>query len=202
MIKTVYFDLGNVLIFFSMPKMLSQLSNCTGIPVPKIKQLLLKSNLRELYEKGLIDTDQLYKTFVHHAHKSFSLHEFMINFSDIFTPNTEIIPIIKSLKKEKIRLILLSNTSECHFNYAYSHYPILQEFDHKILSYEMGVWKPDSSIFEKALTFSECEKEECFYTDDISHFIKSARRVGLPGEIYTDVPSLKGHLSERGLHFK
>lgn len=197
-LKTIYFDLGNVLIFFSLPKMFDQMARCTGMTSSAVKQLLYETELRQLYETGLINTEQLYRTFLKHSPHSFSLHEFMAAFADIFTPNTELWPLVHDLKKQNIRLVLLSNTSECHFNYAYSHYPILQQFDHKILSYELGVWKPDPRIFEKALLHSHCASEECFYTDDIPEFIASARQVGLPGELFTDVNSLKKQLIERG----
>lgn len=198
MLKTIYFDLGNVLVFFSLPKMFAQMAHCTGMSPSGVKQLLFETELRELYEKGLIDTEQLYRTFLKQSPHPFSLHEFMASFSDIFTPNTDLWPVVENLKKEGIRLVLLSNTSECHFNYAYSHYPILHQFDHKILSFEVGAWKPDPRIFQKALSHSQCKPEECFYTDDVPEFIASARKVGLQGEIFTDVPNLKRQLIERG----
>lgn len=201
MLKTVYFDLGNVLVFFSLPKMFAQLSRCSGLSPEEIRQLLFDTDLRELYETGLIDTEQLYLAILQHAPKSFSLPEFMAAFSDIFTPNTEILPVVEKLKKEGIRLILLSNTSECHFHYTYAHYPIVHQFDHHILSYEVGAWKPDPRIFQAALEHSHCAPEECFYTDDIPDFIASARKAGLPGEVFTDVPHLKQQLIRRGCKF-
>jgi HAD superfamily hydrolase (TIGR01509 family) len=197
MIKTVYFDLGNVLIFFSFPKMLSQMSECTGMTVDEIQKLLFQTSVREQYEKGEIHTEDLYRLFLKSAPRPFTLHEFLAAFSNIFTPNTELWPLVEALKEKGIRLLLLSNTSECHFNYVYSHYPILRLFDHHILSYEVGSWKPDLQIFQKALQHAECTPEECFYTDDVPEFIHSARKAGLPGEVFTDVATLKAHLIAR-----
>lgn len=200
-LKTVYFDLGNVLIFFSLQKLISNLSRCTGISPKEIEDFFFKTDLRERYEKGLIRTEQVYQKFLSRAPKSFTLAEFTLAFSDIFTPNHEIWPLVEQLKKAGLRLVLLSNTSECHFNYAEAHYPVLRLFDHKVLSYEVGVWKPDLGIFQHALMHAQCPPEECFYIDDISEFIESARKAGLPGEIFTDVPKLKRHLAERGCDF-
>lgn len=199
MVKTVYFDLGNVLIFFSLPKMFDQMSQCIGISPEEIRKFLFDTDLRRLYETGMINTEQLYRTFLKNSPKSFMLNDFIHSVSNIFTPNNELLPVVEHLKKKGIRLIILSNTCECHYQYVSSHYPILQLFDHKILSYEVGVWKPDARIFEKALARSRCKPEECFYTDDVPEFIDSARKVGLQGEIFTDVPTLRRHLSDRGL---
>lgn len=75
----------------------------------------------------------------------------------------------------------------------------MHQFDHKVLSFEVGHWKPDPRIFQKALSFSNCAPEECFYTDDVPEFIASAKEVGLNGEIFIDVPTLKKELVKRGI---
>lgn len=202
MIKTIYFDLGNVLIFFSPDKMFAQLSKCIGISAAEIKEKLYETSLREEFETGKIGTEDLYRYFSKQGKREFSLSEFTTAFADIFTPNKELWPLVAQLKKQGIRLVLLSNTSECHYRFIDTHYPILKQFDHCVLSYEVGTWKPDPHIFKKALEHAKCAPHECFYTDDIPEFITSARNVGLPGEVFTDVPSLKKKLVSRGCSLK
>lgn len=197
MIRTVYFDLGNVLVFFSRPKMLSQVAECTGMSENALKELFLKRSWLRDYETGQMDSLGLYEKLRSQSPKSFSLHELLNAVSDIFTPNEEIWPLVKELKEKEIRLVLLSNTCECHYNHIHSTYPILHLFDHKVLSFEVGFCKPDRRIFKKALTFAECLPEECFYIDDVPEFIASAKKEGLPGAVYTDVPSLTDVLKER-----
>jgi len=187
MIKTIYFDLGNVLVFFSIEKMFQQLGACSLLEPNQVKEILFQSNLRERYEKGQINTQDLYKTFHKHGKKNFSLNEFTQAFSNIFTPNTELFPVLSDLKEKGIRLVLLSNTSESHFDYINCNYPILNLFDHKVLSYKEGVWKPDSQIFQIALKYAECPIDQCFYFDDIPEFIESAKQVGLKGAVFTTV---------------
>lgn len=199
MLKTIYFDLGNVLVFFSLPKMFAQMGKCTGLSPQDVKHLLFNTDLRELYEKGVIHTEDLFKAFQNRSSKPFSLDEFTHSFCDIFTPNLELWKVVEKLKKEKIRLILLSNTSECHYNYSAKHFPVLNLFDYKILSYEIGAWKPDEQIFRKALEHASCNLDECFYTDDIPEFIDSARKVGLKGEVFEGVDKLKNDLNKLGL---
>ncbi len=201
MIKTVYFDLGNVLVFFSYEKMLEQTSRCTGLDVDRLKELFFDRSLREIYETGKIDSLELYSTFQSLSKKKFSFEELMHALSDIFSPNLELWPLVERLKKEGIRLVLLSNTSDCHFKKIISDYSILGLFDHFILSYEVGACKPEPLIFQEALAVSNCERHECFYTDDISEFVDSARKEGLDAEIFTGVPALRKHLVERGCRF-
>lgn len=191
MLKTIYFDLGNVLVFFSRPKMLMQVAECTGIGTQTLKELFLGRSWLQAYESGQMDSIGLYEKLRKHSSKLFSLHELLHAASDIFTPNEAIWPIVKELKDQGKRLILLSNTCECHYNRIHSVYPILHLFDHKVLSFEIGCCKPDRRIFKKALSYAECPPEECFYVDDIPEYIASAKKEGLNGMVYTDVGSLK-----------
>lgn len=198
-LKTVYFDLGNVLVFFSLPKMFDQIGSSAGMTPSAVKELLFNTNLRERYEKGRIGTREVFQTFQIHAKKPCSLDAFKEAFCNIFTPNLELWHVVEELKNKGMRLILLSNTSEGHFEYCEKHFPILQLFDHKILSYKVGAWKPDEKIFQKALEKAHCLPEECLYIDDIPEFIESAAKLGLPGIVYQNTADLKGVLSENGI---
>lgn len=199
MIKTVYFDLGNVLVFFSRPKMLMQVARCTGMSENALKELFLDRSWLQAYESGQMDSIGLYQNLRAYAPKPFSLHELLHAASDIFTPNEAIWPLVRELKEKGIRLILLSNTCECHYNRIHSIYPILHLFDHKVLSFEVGYLKPDRRIFKKALQFAECAPEECFYIDDIPEFIASAKKEGLNGFVYTDVNSLRQEIKKKSI---
>lgn len=199
MIKTMFFDLGNVLVFFSHEKMCGQISACSGLTPETVKQILFKERLQEAYETGNIDSAGVYQVFQARSSHSFTLQDLMEAASDIFIPNTPLWPLVEHLKQMGLRLILLSNTSECHFNYVYAHYPVLRLFDDKILSYEVGAMKPDSRIFQKALSRSSCHPEECFYTDDIPEYIAGAKKAGLDAELFVGVPALKQALAARGV---
>jgi putative hydrolase of the HAD superfamily len=201
MLKTVYFDMGNVLVFFNPAKMFAQLAQCTGLSGQEVQKLIYTGDLVERHETGKMTTEQVYRLFLQSSPRSFTLQQFKTAASDIFTPNTALWPLVEELKRQGIRLILLSNTSECHFHYINAHYPILRHFDHKVLSFEVGAWKPNPEIFQHALAHAQCAPEECFYTDDIPDFIEGARRAGLPGEVFTTVDQLKKHLAQRGCSY-
>ena len=196
-LKTVFFDLGNVLVFFSFPKMLDQIGNLSGMTSQRVKELLFDTNLRERYEKGQIGTNEVFKVFQSHAKGPCSLDEFKEAFCNIFTPNLELWSVVEELKAKGLRLILLSNTSEGHFEYCEKHFSILKLFNHKILSYKVGAWKPDEKIFKKALEVAQCLPEECLYIDDVPEFIESAAKLGLPGIVYQDTVNLKTVFNKR-----
>ncbi len=96
MIRTVYFDLGNVLVFFSRPKMLAQLSACTGLSPEKIHDLFFARGWLELYETGRLSTEEIYRKFSSFSPRSFTLPELLDAASSIFTPNTELFPLVET----------------------------------------------------------------------------------------------------------
>ncbi len=193
--KTVFFDLGNVLLFFSHQKMWQQLAELTKINPDLLRDQFLKRGAFNDYESGRINTEQVYRMLQSLSPRSFSLLEAMQAASDIFTPNKELWRLVEELKERSTRLVLLSNTNESHFNFAYSHYPILKLFDEFILSFQVGACKPEPAIFQRALREA---RGTAFYTDDISAYVKAARAEGLDAEIYTTTPLLIKQLEERG----
>ena len=199
MIRTAIFDLGNVLVFFSFPKMLRQMAECTGLCEKSVHTEFFEGTLRSHYETGLISTSGLIDAFRAKAPKRFSNESFCNAISDIFTLNEEIVPVIEGLKAQGIRLVLLSNTSEAHFKYVEKHYAVLKLFDAKVLSYEVGAMKPAAAIYQAALQAARVGAAECFYTDDIEEYVMGARSQGIDAEVFVGVGELKQQLWERSV---
>ncbi len=104
-----------------------------------------------------------------------------------------------TLKKKGVRLVLLSNTSPAHYDFLTARLPILDLFDAKILSFEVGALKPHPHIYSAAIEAAQCSPQECFYTDDIPEYIIAARTHGIDAEIFTDVETLWQHFKKRQL---
>lgn len=201
MLKTIYFDLGNVLLFFNHFKMFKQIAMLTSMSIEEVKNIFSEKKLLESCETGKISWGDVYDIFRSLATVHFSVDALKNVASDIFIPNQDIWPLVHQLKKEKMRLIVLSNTSEAHFAKACTLCPLLTAFDSRILSFEVGYLKPDIQIFKKALEAAEASLSECFYIDDVPGFLEGAKKVGLNGGLYTSVPELKNQLIAKGCDF-
>ncbi len=198
-IKTAIFDLGNVLVFFSFEKIIAQVSLLTGLTPQAIQELLIRRELHGAYESGKISSEDIYQIFLNESPKAFSSKEFFFAASNIFQPNEPIFPFLWALKKKRLRLVLLSNTSPAHYDFLTLRLPILDLFDAKILSFEVGALKPHPRIYAAAIEAAECSPQECFYTDDIPEYVVAARTHGIDAELFTGVESLHGHLKKRQL---
>ncbi len=188
--KAIFFDLGNVLLFFSHEKMCRQVAEVCNLDAHHVKRAFFSEGIGEKYERGEIDTRSVHSYFCSLAKRQIEFFDFMDAVSNIFQPNEEIVPVLKNLKKNKVHLIVLSNTCEAHFDFAYLHYPLLHLFDDYVLSYEVKAKKPEKEIFQKALSLVHVPKENCFYIDDVGEYVQAASALGIDSELFTTTEKL------------
>ena len=74
-------------------------------------------------------------------------------------------------------------------------------FERAVLSYEVGVMKPDSAIFAAAADRAGVSAGDIFYADDLEANVVGARKSGFDAVQFTSVPALVDELWKRGLAF-
>ena len=195
--KTIFFDLGNVLLFFSHERMMQQVADFCQLELPIVKNAVEKLGIP--YELGTVGSKEIHQEFSDLVKKKIEFKGLMHALSNIFHLNLPVAAIVKELKSKNVPLFVLSNTCEAHFTYAYKHYSPLHLFDGYVLSYEVGARKPEQKIFEHAISKAGCSPESCFYTDDIAEYIYAARSLHIDAETYTTPEKLTQQLTARGL---
>lgn len=199
MIRTCLFDMGNVLVFFSHERMCQQLAGICGLTAADVQRLLIESGVQWDYERGRLTPQQFHQWFQSATNCDATFEQVMRAGADIFSLNDAIVSVLDGLKERGIRLVLLSNTCQTHFEWVREHYEVLDRFDDCVTSCAVGAIKPEAAIYEAALRAIECSPEECFYTDDIPKYVAAGRQHGLHSELFTDVPSLRKHLIQHGI---
>lgn len=198
-IRTVLFDLGNVLLDFSHEKMCQQVSELISVSQTDVKLVFFESGLSFKFETGELTESEVHQHLERAFHQSCTIEQLREAVGDIFTPKVEMEAIVQSLRGQGIRLVLMSNTCETHIEWIRQTYTILNEFDHLVLSYEVGACKPDESIYKSALKHINCLPEECFYTDDIAEYVLKARSLGINAEVFTGSTKLNSDFKKYGL---
>jgi glucose-1-phosphatase len=197
MIKTMVFDIGNVLLLFSHEKMLLQFSELLDVPFAALKQKILSERLLQEYERGNITTDDWMQAIQSLSKRLPSKELFLQAMGDIFQENFPLTALIPLLKKQGIRLILLSNISEAHFEYIWGHFDIPHLFDDAVLSYKVKSSKPQKEIYQAVLKTAQAKAYECFYVDDIPEHALAAKELGFDAVIFESVEQLKKALEAR-----
>jgi putative hydrolase of the HAD superfamily len=60
----------------------------------------------------------------------------------------------------------LSNTNALHWEENFRHWPILHVFDHRFLSFELGLLKPDRDLFDRVAELLPAPRDRVLFLDD------------------------------------
>ncbi|MBY0504242.1 MAG: HAD family phosphatase [Bryobacteraceae bacterium] len=199
MLKTIIFDLGNVIVPLDFPAGYQAWSEATGLAPAEIQRRLSSVDLYRAYEAGEMSTPVFQEAMQGLFGIEVSESRFMDLWSSIFAVPTLVDAQTLIGLKQRYRLVLLSNTNDLHFRFIRRNYPVAELFDAYVLSYEVGLMKPEPGIYRAAIEASRCAASECFFTDDLAANIEAARLAGMDGEVFTDEGSLLGQLRARGV---
>lgn len=199
MLRTLLFDLGNVLVHFSHERMCSQIGALVGRSGAEIHAAIFDGGLQLPLERGEIDQAEFQRRLESRLQAEFDATELERAACDIFSVNASLRPVLDQLRHKGYRLVALTNTSPVHYDWVRSRYDVFAPFHAVLTSFAIGAVKPEEAIFRRALEAIHCEPDECFYTDDIPAYVAAGRSFGLQAEVYTDTQTLLGHLHERGV---
>ncbi len=198
-LKTIIFDMGNVIIPFDFQLGYAALAAAAGIPRAEVSARIRATGLVPRLECGQIEARDFVEQLTAALGASIPYERFREMWSEIFLPHTLIPETLVTALKEKYRMLVLSNTNSIHFEMVWEAYPILRHFDHLVLSHEVKAMKPEPAIYAAALARAEAEPGECFFTDDIADYVAGARRAGIPAEQFLGYDKLLVDLRARGV---
>lgn len=201
MIKTVLFDLGNVILPFDVTRLATRLKAFCRLSTEEIVERLWSDKVANEFETGIMGAE----AYFHHVSElcgfvGLSYDKFVPIFNDIFVEDQEIASLIRSLKKSH-RLGLISNTNPIHVPHVLKEYPTLREFEKHWWSNEVGMRKPDPKIYHSALDHFDVEPNEAVFIDDLPTNIESAKNIGINALLYQGAGPLKAELSKLGVRY-
>lgn len=199
MIKTVLFDLGNVLMPFDLTRLANQLARYSRFSPAEILQRIAYNQVAEDFETGQM-TPREYFNYVTEAcaFQDLSYDQFIRIFNDIFEEDSSVYEIVRGLKKN-YKLGLISNTNPIHVSHIRASYPNLRHFEELWFSNEAKLRKPDPALYQLALTRFNSSPAETVFIDDYEINVKGARSLGINAVHYKNSTQLKKDLEALGV---
>ena len=198
----LYFDLGRVLINFSVEKMLAQVATVSGVSPHKVEAVVFNSGLQVEYESGRIDCREFYERYCDATASRPDFEALREAASDIFQLNTSVVPIVAQLNAASHRMGILSNTCRSHWDHCRERYSsVVELFDVHALSYRLKAVKPNADIFAAAAELAGVDPREIFFVDDTLGHVEGARAAGFDAVQYTSTPQLAADLRARNVAF-
>ena len=201
MIRTLIFDLGQVVIPFDWKRGYGALAEFSPYPPEEIRRRIKETGLFGVFERGQIEPGDLARRLSAILEMNVPFEKFRELWSGIFLPET-IIPdkMLASLHANH-RLLLLSNTDAIHYGWVMEKYPIMRHFDHCVLSFELGLRKPEPGVYQEAIRQAGCAAAEIFFTDDLADNIAGALLAGIDAVQFQSLEQLEQELTSRGIRW-
>jgi len=198
-LRTIIFDLGNVIIPFDFKRGYTALAAHVDYPAEEISPRIRATGLVERFETGLIEPRPFVDELTRAIGAPITYEQFCEMWTSIFLEHTLIpIELVRELKKS-YRMVVLSNTNAIHIEMVREQYPILGEFDQLVLSHEVKAMKPSPLMYSAAVEAAQARPDECFFTDDIAAYVEGARAFGIDAEQFLGYDKLLTDLRARGV---
>jgi glucose-1-phosphatase len=198
-IEALLFDLGKVLVDFDFDLGMKHFGARTPLSPEEFKSIILDQTWVRRYEHGEISTAEFHRYLREHGKLEMSLLEFHEAWASVFLPGLIVPEELLANLKARYPLILVSNTNESHAEFVSKNYRVLDYFDHKIFSHEVGSMKPDRKIYDAAIAASGKPAEALFFTDDRVENIESAANLGIRAHQFHSVLKLVKALQNNGV---
>ena len=197
--KTIIFDLGNVIAFFDHRRALEKLRPFSPLSVEEMYASVYAGDLEDRIERGLLTPP----TFLRDVHKLWKLRcdvEFLGHvLGNIFWANPETCDLVPRLS-ERYRILLGSNTIELHARRFLKQFAgVFKHFHHLVLSYEIGLRKPDADFYHTCLRYANAKTGDCVFIDDLAANVEGARNFGFHAIHYQPNAGLAGQLAALGV---
>jgi HAD superfamily hydrolase (TIGR01509 family) len=189
----VIFDLGRVILDFDPRDVTRPLTRISGKPEKQVCDVVFGGSLESLYDRGKITSRDFYERVIRCLNVDMTFEQFRRFWTEIFTVKQDVCDIIQAVR-DRHKLLLLSNTNEMHFEYAFDRFDVLRLFDDYVLSYRVGERKPHPTIYAAALQKAGCAPGDCVYVDDMEEYVAAARQFRMQALVFRDAPQLEKSL--------
>ena len=200
-IRTVVFDIGNVLTDFAWKEFLAAKGHDEAM-IKRIAKATVESDDWVEYDKGDLTNDEIIERFVENDPEiGDQLREAFQNIDGIILKREKTVPWIKALQAAGYQVLYLSNFSKQALEGCREAMAFIDETDGGILSYREHVVKPYPEIYHLLEERYDLTPEKTVFIDDTEVNIKAARDLGWKGIVYKDFDQTVKELADLGVRF-
>ena len=179
MIKTIIFDIGNVLMDFNF-----QICFRAYAPDEETYQKILKATVQSPvwaeFDRGIWTDEEILEGFIQNEPSIEPiLRKMFERLEGIIRQRDYAIPWIKELKSRGYQVLVLSNFPKKVYDLFQDEMTFLNEVDGGILSYRDKVIKPDKEIYTLLMERYDLIPQECVFLDDLEVNLKTAKELGM-----------------------
>jgi len=199
-IRAVILDYGEVLCERPKRELLNGMAEVFGVEPAQFLELYKAS--RDPYDQGKITAEEYWENFAQRAGVSVdrAVIERLRGLDTEMWSGTspEMLRWVTLLNQAGLTTALLSNMQHDMAAYARKNFAWLGDFDHQILSCEVGLIKPDAAIFRESIERIGTKPQEILFVDDRQANVDGAKSTGIEAIRFEGIKRLREDLEEMG----
>ncbi len=178
-ITTVIWDVGGVLVRTEDSRPRQQLADRLKMERMELEEMVFGGVSGDMAQLGQISTEEHWKNVICLTSlEDEEKEEFQSLFWGGDRVDFELVDYIRSLRK-RYKTGLLSNAFSDLREVLTSAWKIADAFDQMVISAEVGLVKPNPSIYRLALEKFEADAGQAVFIDDLPVNVEAARQVGM-----------------------
>jgi 2-haloacid dehalogenase len=195
-IKSIIFDLGNVLVDWSPSYLFNKLFK------NKEEEEYFLNNICTMQwhseqDAGRSPEEGTEKLVKEHPEWEKPIRAFYARWKEMFQgPIEGSVEILKELKEKGYKVYALTNWNLELFNQTLRDFPFLEWFDGRVVSGEVKMKKPGEEIYKVLLDRYEIDPHSALYIDDKKDNLAPAQRLGITAIHFEDPNQLRQTLTD------
>ncbi len=187
-LKLAIFDLGQVCIRIHLERCYIDWEDMAGIRPGSVSREFPLDDQYEDYERGTMSGRSYAEYFCMINELALDVAQWKQGWNAMFGEVIEsTMKTVREMREAGVTVVLMSNTNATHSERWLNGYKDLVEaFDHRYLSNEIGMRKPEPRVFEFILEQHQCEASPVVYFDDLRENINAAKRLGIESILFDD----------------
>ena len=195
MIKTVIFDIGNVLTDFAWQEMYKE-KGLAGESYDRVAKATVQSSYWCELDRGVMTFEEVMDKFVSFDKEmEDEIRRVLADTHGIVTGRSYAVPWVCSLKERGLNVYVLSNFSEKIWKDCKDALEFYEYTDGGIISYREHLIKPDPAVYKLLLQRYGLRANECVFIDDLEENIETARTLGINGIVFENYEQAKNELN-------
>ena len=200
MIKTIFFDIGRVLIDIHPERTYQYLSDSADVETNMVKESFPWDD-HDQYERGIMNNEDWFIAYKEALPQPCCLKksDFWNAWKLLLGEEKNTVNILEALNKQ-YSIWLLSNTNLKHIqDEIEKRYSFPSLVNGAVYSFDVGVRKPEKEIYEIAMQRANTKPQECLFIDDLLENIQAAKQIGIEGIHFRSSEQLKQDLVHLGI---
>jgi len=164
-LKCIITDIGGVCVSNAYATMSETLSRRFGTDYANAFRILREEAVA--FDDGRVTVDEFCMNVLHRLGLNIDPGEFISILDSSIIPDRKVWSVLEQARAvDGVKIIALSNMPEHTWNMLKATYGLDKLFDGAVLSYVVGIVKPDSRIFDVAIKVSRATGKDWLFVDD------------------------------------